>query len=99
MADFRQLKSALKLIKEKETKLDALFNNAGGSFSKLVFSPQGRELHYEIQTVVPFIITMELLDLLKKESLLLLYKLVQMHLNLKNLSYQRNWQTRLNFRN
>jgi NAD(P)-dependent dehydrogenase (short-subunit alcohol dehydrogenase family) len=66
IADFRQLKSALKLIKEKETKLDALFNNAGGSFSKLVFSPQGRELHYEIQTVVPFIITMELLDLLKK---------------------------------
>lgn len=55
-------------IKKKETKLDALFNNAGGSFSNLRFSPQGRELHYEIQTVVPFIITMELLDLVKGKS-------------------------------
>lgn len=53
-------------IKENETKLDALFNNAEGSFSNLRFSSQGRELHYEIQTVVPFIITMELLNLLKK---------------------------------
>lgn len=53
-------------IKKKEAKLDALFNNAGGSFPSLLFSPQGRELHYEIQTVVPYIITMELLDLLKK---------------------------------
>ncbi|MCM3760506.1 SDR family NAD(P)-dependent oxidoreductase [Alkalihalobacillus oceani] len=66
LSDFTQLKSALMQIKEKETKLDALFNNAGGSFPNLSFSPQGRELHYEIQTVVPFIITMELLDLLKK---------------------------------
>lgn len=66
LSDFTQLKPTLIQIKEKETKLDALFNNAGGSFSNLRFSPQGRELHYEIQTVVPFIITMELLDLLKR---------------------------------
>lgn len=66
LSDFMQLKSTLMQIKEKETKLDALFNNAGGSFSNLRFSPQGRELHYEIQTVVPFIIIMELLDLLKR---------------------------------
>ena len=49
LSDFTQLKSTLMQIKEKETKLDALFNNAGGSFSNLRFSPQGRELHYEIQ--------------------------------------------------
>ncbi|MCM3213689.1 SDR family NAD(P)-dependent oxidoreductase [Niallia taxi] len=66
LSDFAKIKSALMQIKEKEVKLDALFNNAGGSFPSLLFSPQGRELHYEIQTVVPYIITMELLDLLKK---------------------------------
>lgn len=66
LSDFTKIKSALMQIKEKEAKLDALFNNAGGSFPSLLFSPQGRELHYEIQTVVPYIITMELLDLLKK---------------------------------
>ncbi|KAB2331326.1 SDR family NAD(P)-dependent oxidoreductase [Bacillus mesophilum] len=66
LSDFKQLKLALRQIKEKEPKLDALFNNAGGSFAELSFSPQGRELHYEIQTVVPFIITMEFLDLLKR---------------------------------
>ncbi|MFP9130385.1 SDR family NAD(P)-dependent oxidoreductase [Niallia sp. BSM11] len=68
LSDFTKLKSALRQIKENEPKLDALFNNAGGSFPNLLFSPQGRELHYELQTVVPFIITMELLDLLKKGS-------------------------------
>ncbi|MGG0737561.1 SDR family NAD(P)-dependent oxidoreductase [Niallia taxi] len=66
LSDFAKIKSTLMQIKKKEAKLDALFNNAGGSFPSLLFSPQGRELHYEIQTVVPYIITMELLDLLKK---------------------------------
>lgn len=68
LSDFTKLKSALEQIKELEPKLDALFNNAGGSFPELLFSPQGRELHYEVQTVVPYIITMELLVLLKKGS-------------------------------
>lgn len=66
LSDFAKIKSTLMQIKKKEAKLDALFNNAGGSFPSLLISPQGRELHYEIQTVVPYIITMELLDLLKK---------------------------------
>lgn len=37
-------------------------------FSGAAFSSQGRELHYEVQTVVPYIITMELLPVLKKGS-------------------------------
>lgn len=68
LSDFTKLKYSLEQIKEQEPKLDALFNNAGGSFPELLFSPQGRELHYEVQTVVPYIITMELLELLKKGS-------------------------------
>lgn len=68
LSDFTKLKAALEIIKEREPKLDALFNNAGGSFPELLLSPQGRELHYEVQTVVPYIITMELLPLLKKGS-------------------------------
>lgn len=68
LSDFKKLKYSLEQIKEQEPKLDALFNNAGGSFPELLFSPQGRELHYEVQTVVPYIITMELVELLKKGS-------------------------------
>ncbi|KAI7253207.1 hypothetical protein KC345_g11398, partial [Hortaea werneckii] len=49
--------------------IDLLFNNAGGSFAELSYSKQGRELHYELQTVVPYIITMELKELLLKGTL------------------------------
>ncbi|MCD1258449.1 SDR family NAD(P)-dependent oxidoreductase [Paenibacillus athensensis] len=64
LADFSSLRAALAEIKHKETKLDALFNNAGGSFPQLLYSKQGRELHYELQTVVPYIILQELKPLL-----------------------------------
>jgi len=64
LADFTALRRALTSIKQKEAKLDALFNNAGGSFPKLLYSKQGRELHYELQTVVPYIIVQELKPLL-----------------------------------
>ncbi|OAS21600.1 SDR family NAD(P)-dependent oxidoreductase [Paenibacillus oryzisoli] len=69
LSDFASLRVALELIKTNEEKIDLLFNNAGGSFHELMFSKQGRELHYELQTVVPYIITMELLTLLKKGTL------------------------------
>lgn len=43
-----------------------MFNNAGGSFPELRYSKQGRELHYELLTVVPYIIFMELKDLIQR---------------------------------
>ncbi|OBR66601.1 short-chain dehydrogenase [Paenibacillus oryzae] len=69
LADYSSLRSALKEIKEKEQQIDILFNNAGGSFHELSYSKQGRELHFELLTVVPFIILMELTELLKRGRL------------------------------
>ena len=69
LSDFTQLKSALQAITSHETQIDLLFNNAGGSFPELSFSKQGRELHYELQTVVPYIITMELKQLILNGTL------------------------------
>lgn len=64
LSDFDSLKRTLDEIKTEETYIDVLFNNAGGSFPELLFSKQGRELHYELMTVVPYIILMELQELL-----------------------------------
>ncbi|MEK3876795.1 SDR family NAD(P)-dependent oxidoreductase [Paenibacillus sp. FSL M7-0420] len=69
LSDFGQLRSALQDINRHEAHLDLLFNNAGGSFPELLLSKQGRELHYELQTVVPYIITMELKPLLLQGTL------------------------------
>ncbi|AIQ52070.1 SDR family NAD(P)-dependent oxidoreductase [Paenibacillus sp. FSL R7-0331] len=69
LADFSSLRGALDRIKAGEPKLELLFNNAGGSFPELLYSPQGRELHYELQTVVPYIITKEVKNLLLKGTL------------------------------
>lgn len=60
LTDFGGLKRALEQLKAKEEKIDLLFNNAGGSLAQLGFSPQGRELHFELQTVVPYILFREL---------------------------------------
>ncbi|MFX3632745.1 MAG: short-chain dehydrogenase [Candidatus Pristimantibacillus sp.] len=63
------MKAALNQITAKELKIDILFNNAGGSFADLKYTKQGREMHFELQTVVPYIIVMELKELLLKGSL------------------------------
>ncbi|PTL74949.1 SDR family NAD(P)-dependent oxidoreductase [Vitiosangium sp. GDMCC 1.1324] len=64
LTDFGGLRHALERIKTREEKIDLLFNNAGGSFPELGFSKQGRELHFELQTVVPYILYRELKELL-----------------------------------
>ncbi|WP_240416274.1 SDR family NAD(P)-dependent oxidoreductase [Paenibacillus periandrae] len=69
LTDFNNLKHALRQIKAAEVKIDLLFNNAGGSFPELSFSKQGREMHYELQTVVPYIIYMELKELVQRGHL------------------------------
>ena len=69
LADYDSLRHALQEVREKEPFIDVLFNNAGGSFDELTYSRQGRETHYELMTVVPYIITMELKELLLKGNL------------------------------
>jgi NAD(P)-dependent dehydrogenase (short-subunit alcohol dehydrogenase family) len=69
LSDFDSLKRALAQLKAAEAKVDVLFNNAGGTVPELTFSKQGRELHFEVQTVVPYILTMELKELLQRGTL------------------------------
>lgn len=69
LTDYASLRRTLEEIKGKEQRIDILFNNAGGSFPELSYSKQGREKHYELLTVVPYIILMELKELLKNGSL------------------------------
>ncbi|MDT3425291.1 NAD(P)-dependent dehydrogenase (short-subunit alcohol dehydrogenase family) [Paenibacillus forsythiae] len=69
LADYASLRRTLEEIKGKERRIDILFNNAGGSFPELSYSKQRREKHYELMTVVPYIILMELKELLKNGGL------------------------------
>lgn len=69
LADYASLRRTLEEIKDKEQRIDILFNNAGGSFPELSYSKQGREKHYELLTVVPYIILMELKELIKNGRL------------------------------
>ncbi|WP_212938384.1 SDR family NAD(P)-dependent oxidoreductase [Paenibacillus antibioticophila] len=69
LSDYVSLRRTLEEIKIKEQRIDILFNNAGGSFSQLSYSKQGREMHYELLTVVPYIILMELKGLLEQGDL------------------------------
>lgn len=64
LADFKSLGAAIAAIKAGEKKIDVLFNNAGVGLGKIEYSPQGREMHYEVNAVAPYIILMELKDLL-----------------------------------
>jgi NAD(P)-dependent dehydrogenase (short-subunit alcohol dehydrogenase family) len=69
LTDYGSLKHSLEEIKGKEQRIDILFNNAGGGSSELSYSKQGREKHYELLTVVPYIILMELKELLNNGRL------------------------------
>lgn len=69
LTDYDSLRHSLEEIISKEQRIDILFNNAGGGLSELRYSKQGREMHYELLTVVPYIILMELKELLKNGSL------------------------------
>lgn len=64
LTDYACLREGLEEIKEKEQYIDILFNNAGASIHELSYSKQGREMHYELLTVVPYIILMELKGLI-----------------------------------
>ncbi|MCP3162332.1 SDR family NAD(P)-dependent oxidoreductase [Myxococcus qinghaiensis] len=69
LTDFDALRAVLGELKGREARIDVLFNNAGGSFPTLAFSKQGREVHYELQTVAPYVLLMELRELLHRGAL------------------------------
>ncbi|MDZ4938598.1 SDR family NAD(P)-dependent oxidoreductase, partial [Clostridium perfringens] len=69
LSDFTDLQASLDQIKKHEDHIDLLFNNAGVSFGELSYSKQGREMHFEVNSVVPYVILMEMKALLEKGSL------------------------------
>jgi len=59
--DFR----ALEEFKKKYKRLDVLVNNTGASFSKREVTPEGFERNFAVNYLGPFLLTHELLDLLR----------------------------------
>ncbi|MGY6251770.1 SDR family NAD(P)-dependent oxidoreductase, partial [Bosea thiooxidans] len=51
LANARSRQSVVAAIAEGEPAIDALFNNAGVSTGSMQFSPQGLELHFEVNCV------------------------------------------------
>jgi NAD(P)-dependent dehydrogenase (short-subunit alcohol dehydrogenase family) len=64
LQDFPALRSTLQNIRARESKIDVLFNNAGVAAHDLRYSGRGHETHFEVNTVVPYIVMMELKGLL-----------------------------------
>ncbi|MEK8130526.1 SDR family NAD(P)-dependent oxidoreductase [Paenibacillus filicis] len=69
LGDFHQLRQVLRLVKSEVKGIDVLFNNAGISLSESSVSKQGREIHYEVNSVVPYIVAMELKPLLMEGTM------------------------------
>lgn len=66
LSNYKSLKAALKDIQTSEERIDVIFNNAGVMPDKIIYSRQGREMHFEVHAVVPYIIFMELRELVLK---------------------------------
>ena len=57
LSDAAERRAVATEIAESEPRIDVLFNNAGVSTATLRFSPQGREIHYEVNTIAPYVLT------------------------------------------
>lgn len=68
-ADFASLRQALAEIRSHESSIDVLFNNAAGGFGQIQTTSEGHEAHFQINTLVPYIILAALEDLLERGKL------------------------------
>jgi len=68
-ADFASLRRGLAAVKTGERTFDLLFNNAGASFPDLRRTNEDHDAHFELNTVVPFIVLEELGPLLEAGTL------------------------------
>jgi len=53
-------------VANKWDKLDGLFNNAGVLLDQAYYSAEGNEMHLEVNTLTPYLLTEELMPLLEK---------------------------------
>jgi retinol dehydrogenase 14 len=65
MSSMLSIRNFAKEFKKKYKQLDVLVNNAGGEFSKREVTDEGFERTFAVNYLAPFLLTNELLDLLK----------------------------------
>lgn len=57
LSDHAQLREAARQIADKQDRIDLLIHNAGFAGERLERSVQGNDLHYEVNTFAPFLLT------------------------------------------
>ena len=65
LTSLEETRRAASEIRERHDRLDVLINNAGGFFAKRQESPEGLELSLALNHLSPFVLTAELLPLLR----------------------------------
>lgn len=68
LADHGSIKAAVEIIKESYNSVDLLVNNAGVLTDEKSFSPQGAELHFQVNAVTPYFLMKILRPLLKADN-------------------------------
>ncbi len=68
MSSVASIRSFAKDFKKKYNRLDVLVNNAGGQFSKREVTSEGFERTFMVDYLAPFLLTYELLDVLKDSA-------------------------------
>ena len=63
LSNQREVETVGLAIRSKWEKVDILFNNAGVLLPDLRYSNQGNEMHYEVNTLAPYLLTIALKDL------------------------------------
>ena len=54
LSDHRSIRAAAAELLDKYPQIDALFNNAGVLLGDHTTSPQGNEMHFEVNTLAPY---------------------------------------------
>ena len=68
LSDQAQVKAVAKEIKDKWPRIDHLFNNAAVLGAGRKSSKQGNEIHFEVNTLAPYLLTTELKPLLQNSA-------------------------------
>ena len=68
LSDQENVQDVIKKIKDKWESIDILINNAGVLFNELRMSKQDNEMHYEVNTLAPYMLTIGLKEMLLKSQ-------------------------------
>jgi NAD(P)-dependent dehydrogenase (short-subunit alcohol dehydrogenase family) len=56
LADAASRRTALTQLEAQGSRIDTIFNNAGVSTGSLIYASTGRELHFEVNTIAPYVV-------------------------------------------